>query len=94
MSAAFAIDHQLRSTVSGPAKIALAWIYNEDTHTFLHDGGTGGYTSFAAFMPNDDRAIVVLYNRGDTASGHPFTQSVFANVLGLMSGKSTPKLDQ
>jgi len=94
MSAAFAIDHQLRSTVSGPAKIALAWIYNEDTHIFFHDGGTGGYTSFAAFMPNDDRAIVVLYNRGDTASGHPFTQSVFANVLGLMSGKPTPKLDQ
>lgn len=94
MSAAFAIDHQLRAPVSGSAKIALAWLYNEDTHIFFHDGGTGGYTSFAAFMPNDDRAIVVLYNRSDLPGGHPFTQSVFANVLGLMSGKPTPKLDQ
>jgi serine-type D-Ala-D-Ala carboxypeptidase/endopeptidase len=94
LSAALAIDHQLRAPVSGPAKIALAWVYNEDTHTFFHDGGTGGYTSFAAFMPNDDRAIVVLYNRSDVGSGHPFTQTVFANILGLMSGKPTPKLDQ
>lgn len=94
MPGALAIDHQLRSSVSGPAKIALAWVYNEDTHIFFHDGGTGGYTSFAAFMPNDDRAIVVLYNRSDLPGGHPFTQTVFANVLGLMSGKPTPKLDQ
>jgi len=94
MSAALALDHQLRAPVNGSAKIALAWLYNEDTHTFFHDGGTGGYTSFAAFMPNDDRAIVVLYNRSDLPGGHPFTQSVYANVLGLMSGRPTPKLEK
>jgi D-alanyl-D-alanine-carboxypeptidase/D-alanyl-D-alanine-endopeptidase len=94
LPAALALDHQPRAIVAGPAKIALAWVYNEQTKIYFHDGGTGGYTSFAAFMPDDDRAIVVLYNRADTTSGHPFTQSVFANVVGLMSGKPTPKLDQ
>jgi CubicO group peptidase (beta-lactamase class C family) len=93
LPAAFTLDHQLRSTVAGPAKIALAWIYNEQTHIYFHDGGTGGYTSFAAFIPSEDRAIVVLYNREDTASGNPFTQRVFGNVYGLLSGKPTPKLD-
>jgi CubicO group peptidase (beta-lactamase class C family) len=93
MPAALAADHQLRATVAGQAKIALAWVYNEQTKIYFHDGGTGGYTSFAAFMPDEDRAIVVLYNCGDTASGNPFTQRVFGNVYGLISGKPTPKLD-
>jgi len=93
LSAAFALDHQLRAAGIGSTKIALAWLYNEQTHIYAHDGGTGGYTSFAAFMPNEDRAFVVLYNRADAASANPFTQLVFANVYGLMSGKPTPKLD-
>ena len=94
ISAAFALDHQLRASGIGPAKVALAWLYNEQTKIYFHDGGTGGYSSFAAFLPADDRAIVVLYNRSDVATGNPFAQSIFFNIVGLMSGQPTVKLAQ
>lgn len=94
LPAAIAVDHQLRATGIGPAKVALAWLYNEQTKIYFHDGGTGGYSSFAAFLPTEDRAIVVLYNRSDVASGNPFAQRVFFNIVGLMSGQPTVKLDQ
>jgi serine-type D-Ala-D-Ala carboxypeptidase/endopeptidase len=92
--AAIAQDHQLRGTGIGPAKVALAWLYNEQTKIYFHDGGTGGYSSFAAFLPTDDRAIVVLYNRSDVTTGNPLAQSIFFNIVGLMSGQPTVKLDQ
>jgi serine-type D-Ala-D-Ala carboxypeptidase/endopeptidase len=94
LPAAITADHELRATGIGPAKVALAWLYNEQTKIYFHDGGTGGYASFAAFMPGDDRAIVVLYNRSDVATGSPFAQRVFFNIVGLMRGEPTIKLDQ
>ncbi len=94
LPAALAADHQPRASAVGPAKIALAWLYNEQTKIYFHDGGTGGYASFAAFMPSDDRAIVVLYNRGDATAESPFAQRVFFNIVGLMTGQPTIKLDQ
>jgi CubicO group peptidase (beta-lactamase class C family) len=94
LPAALAADHQPRATGVGPTKVALAWLYNEQTKIYFHDGGTGGYASFAAFMPTDDRAIVVLYNRGDATADNPFAQRVFFNIVGLMTGQPTIKLDQ
>jgi len=94
LPAAIAQDHQLRGTGIGPAKVALAWLYNEQTKIYFHDGGTGGYSSFAAFLPSEDRAIVVLYNRSDVTTGNPLAQSIFFNIVGLMSGQPTVKLDK
>ena len=94
LSAAIAADHQLRASGVGPTKVALAWLYNEQTKIYFHDGGTGGYASFAAFMPSDDHAIVVLYNRSDATTDSPFAQRVFFHIVGLMTGQPTIKLDQ
>lgn len=94
LPAALAADHQPRATGVGPTKVALAWLYNEQTKIYFHDGGTGGFASFAAFMPGDDRAIVVLYNRSDATTANPFAQLVFFHIVGLMSGQPTIKLDQ
>jgi CubicO group peptidase (beta-lactamase class C family) len=94
LSAAIAADHQLRASGVGPTKVALAWLYNEQTKIYFHDGGTGGFASFAAFMPSDDRAIVVLYNRSDATTANPFAQLVFFHIVGLMTGQPTIKLDQ
>jgi serine-type D-Ala-D-Ala carboxypeptidase/endopeptidase len=94
LSAAIAADHQLRASGVGPTKVALAWLYNEQTKIYFHDGGTGGFASFAAFMPSDDRAIVVLCNRSDATTANPFAQLVFFHIVGLMTGQPTIKLDQ
>jgi serine-type D-Ala-D-Ala carboxypeptidase/endopeptidase len=91
---ALAADHQLRASAVGPTKVALAWVFNEQTKIYFHDGGTGGFASFAAFIPADDRAIVVLYNRSDATTANPFAQLVFFHIVGLMTGQPTIKLDQ
>ncbi len=90
---AIALDHQLRADVAPQMKIALAWLYDEPQQEFMHDGGTGGYTSIVGFSPREDRALVVLYNREDITPGKlPFTQRVAANVSGLMKGTPAPPL--
>jgi D-alanyl-D-alanine-carboxypeptidase/D-alanyl-D-alanine-endopeptidase len=48
---------------AGPgSKIAYAWMFNSETGTYWHNGGTGGYTSFAFFNPQRRYAAVVLTN--------------------------------
>lgn len=64
------------------------------TGIYWHNGGTGGYTSDAAFSPKDDRAVVVLYNREDLGSAPiMFVERVAANVGELISGKPALPLE-
>ena len=56
-------------------RIALAWAYSTDNGTYWHDGGCGGYCSYAFFHPEGDYAAVVLVNQ------HPGLAS-FADLLG------------
>jgi serine-type D-Ala-D-Ala carboxypeptidase/endopeptidase len=44
-------------------RIALGWVKDLSTGDYFHDGGTGGYCSYAMFNPLEDFAIVVLVNR-------------------------------
>jgi CubicO group peptidase (beta-lactamase class C family) len=75
LAAALIQSHQLRA--DGPSgKIALAWIFQPATGDYWHDGGTGGYSSYAFFNPKGDYAAVVLLN---TTVG---PNSSFADLLG------------
>ncbi len=62
LAGAFAFSHQLRESASNGGQIALAWAYVPDTGTYLHDGGTAGFSSYAFFNPRADYAAVVLIN--------------------------------
>lgn len=87
LSEAITMTHKLRADGPPGMKVGMGWIYQEANGTYWHDGATGGYTSFVAFQPAHDRAVVVLYNREDLgASALPFTQRVAANVIALLSG--------
>jgi D-alanyl-D-alanine-carboxypeptidase/D-alanyl-D-alanine-endopeptidase len=75
LTAALIQSHQLRAV--GPSgKIALAWIFQSASGDYWHNGGTGGYSSYAFFNPKGDYAAVVLLN---TTVG-PNTS--FADLLG------------
>jgi CubicO group peptidase (beta-lactamase class C family) len=65
----------LRADAGPGLKIAFAWLYNPETHNYWHNGGTGGYSSFAFFNPTAGYAGVVLVNR---------TVSPRANVADLI----------
>jgi serine-type D-Ala-D-Ala carboxypeptidase/endopeptidase len=77
----------------GPGrKIAYAWVFNPETGTYWHNGGTGGYTSYAFFNPQYRYAAVVLTNLAISP------ESMFADTLGThveqrFSGKQVIKLE-
>jgi CubicO group peptidase (beta-lactamase class C family) len=75
LAAALRQSHQLRADAGPDLKIAFAWLYNPETHNYWHNGGTGGYSSFAFFNPKAGYAGVVLVNR---------TVSPRANVADLI----------
>jgi CubicO group peptidase (beta-lactamase class C family) len=59
-SPALRLSHQLRAGIAPGTRIALAWIYDEDTGTYWHNGAISGYYSYAFFNSKGDYAGVVL----------------------------------
>jgi len=76
LPAALKRSHTLQADVSGNLKIAYAWMYDTATETYWHNGGTGGYSSFAFFNPKRNYAGVVLVNMTVNPSGS------FADAVG------------
>ncbi|MCP5119746.1 MAG: serine hydrolase, partial [bacterium] len=56
-------SHWIRADVVDGLKIGLGWVYYTDNKTYWHNGGTGGYSSYAFFHPERDFAAIVLVNR-------------------------------
>jgi serine-type D-Ala-D-Ala carboxypeptidase/endopeptidase len=75
LAAALRQSHELRADAGPGLKIAFAWLYNPESHNYWHNGGTGGYSSFAFFNAREGYAGVVLVNR---------TVSPRANVADLI----------
>ena len=91
LPAAVALDHEARADTGGGGKIALAWFFNPKTSSLDHNGGTGGYGSFARLNPNQNWAVIALYNRD---SDDPrFVDCVGENVSALLSGEPPPQMD-
>ena len=64
LASALAESHKLRADITPGRRIALAWMYEEDSGIYQHSGGTAGYTSYAFFRPKTDYAAIVLMNTG------------------------------
>jgi CubicO group peptidase (beta-lactamase class C family) len=62
LPAAIEQTHIIHADVGHDMHIALNWFHYDDTGTFWHNGGTGGYSAYACFNPQQDFAIVVLNN--------------------------------
>jgi TonB family protein len=76
LAAALARSQTLQADVADTRKIAYAWVYDAATETYSHDGGTGGYSSYAFFSPKRNYAGIVLVNLASTTRGN------FAVVVG------------
>lgn len=62
LSSAFKAARQERADAGGPVmQIGLGWHIREHKYIW-HNGGTGGFRSFAGFDPEKKRAIVILTN--------------------------------
>jgi D-alanyl-D-alanine-carboxypeptidase/D-alanyl-D-alanine-endopeptidase len=73
LPAAIALDHILHADAGEGMHIALNWFQYDATGSFWHNGGTGGYSSYAIFNPAQDFAVIVLSNVSpgpDTITDH------------------------
>jgi CubicO group peptidase (beta-lactamase class C family) len=87
LAAALRLSHELRADVGPNVRIAFAWLYNNATGNYWHNGATGGYSSFAAFNPKDDFAVVVLYN-GTVQGQQGFADLCGEHVIQRLTGKA------
>jgi CubicO group peptidase (beta-lactamase class C family) len=62
-SDALRLVQQRRGQVAPGMQIALAWMFDEDSATYWHNGAISAYTSHALFSPRDGYAVVVLVNQ-------------------------------
>jgi CubicO group peptidase (beta-lactamase class C family) len=62
LDSAIGFQQELRADVSPGMRIALAWLWQAESGNYWHNGGTGGFSSYAFFNPKGDYAAVVLFN--------------------------------
>jgi hypothetical protein len=84
LGAALAASHVVRGDAMPGMHIALNWMRNDHASLFFHDGATGGYSSFALFAPEADRAIVVLSNT--SVGGRNYTGDVAQHIAARLDG--------
>jgi D-alanyl-D-alanine-carboxypeptidase/D-alanyl-D-alanine-endopeptidase len=82
ISAALVQSHQLWADGPCGRCIALPWFFQPATGAYWHNGGTGGYSSYAFFNPKRDFAAIVLSNTAPTR-----TSGSFADRLGQHIGQ-------
>ena len=73
---AIKMTHEIRAEVGNGMHIGLNWFRYDDTGSYWHNGGTGGFSSYAVFNPEKDFAVVVLSCTAPDAD-------TFADKLGM-----------
>lgn len=90
---AIEMSHQLRADALPGMKIAFAWLYNEKTGNYWHNGGTGGFSSFAFFSPKEDYAAVVLFNTTLGQNGS-FADRLGEHIAERLAGRPAVSLSE
>jgi D-alanyl-D-alanine-carboxypeptidase/D-alanyl-D-alanine-endopeptidase len=91
LTAALKVSQELRAEAAPGMQIAFNWLYTTADGTYWHNGGTGGYSSFAFFNPKGDYAGVVLLNTTVSATGS-FADLVGHHVEQRLTGKPAVSL--
>jgi serine-type D-Ala-D-Ala carboxypeptidase/endopeptidase len=80
---AFKLAGKSRGKLADGRHMGLAWHFAGDGVTRLHDGQTGGYSSFVAVIPKFDLAVVVLSNTASHQFTSQFGEKVAQTALGM-----------
>jgi D-alanyl-D-alanine-carboxypeptidase/D-alanyl-D-alanine-endopeptidase len=83
LPAAIAATHILHAEVGEGMHIALNWLHYDDTGSFWHNGGTGGFSSYALFNPAKDFAVIVLSNTAPDG----FTDKLGMHIAQRLEGR-------
>jgi CubicO group peptidase (beta-lactamase class C family) len=91
LNAALAMQHQLRADSLPGMKIGLAWLFDTANGEYWHNGGTGGFSSYAFFNPHGDYAAVVLLNTTLGRNGS-YADRLGKHISERMAGKAAVSL--
>jgi CubicO group peptidase (beta-lactamase class C family) len=81
---AMQLTHRTTFTVNTNLQIGLAWhllVLSKGTTIVWHNGGTGGFSSFAGIDPKTGTAIVVLTNNGKAGSADLVGVNILKKLL-------------
>ncbi len=87
MKAAIEMTHVSRADVGQGMHIGLAWLIKADGKTTWHNGGTGGYTSYASFNEAGKSGVVVLVN-----AQVPLTDQIGDRLEQVLAGENPEPL--
>jgi CubicO group peptidase (beta-lactamase class C family) len=90
LTAALAASHEVRAESLPGMHIALNWFHVDATGSYWHDGGTGGFSSFAVFDPAKDYAVIVLFNR--SIDDGMFADDLAKHIAERLLGRPTMSL--
>ncbi len=67
LSDSMILSHQIRHDKANGMSVAMAWHVKKGTEgdVFWHNGGTGGYRSFAGFVKETGKGVVILANSSE-----------------------------
>jgi serine-type D-Ala-D-Ala carboxypeptidase/endopeptidase len=91
LASALKMSHELRAEAGPTMKIGFAWLLETKTGNFWHNGGTGGYSSYAMFNPAEDYAVVVLFNTSINGEGS-FADRLGEHIAQRLSGRAAVAL--
>ncbi|MDW3192906.1 MAG: serine hydrolase [Cytophagales bacterium] len=88
LRAAMDLSHQRRHDKAGEMSVGMAWHIKKgaDGDVIWHNGGTGGYRTFAGFVKETGKGVVVLTNSSQGSDDIGF------NLLDSNSKLANPKL--
>ena len=90
LPAAIAMSHVIQGEMNKGMHIALNWFRQDETGSFFHSGGTGGYSSYTLFNPEKDYALVVLCNYEEDSTA--FAAKLALHIMQRLTGKPAVKL--
>jgi len=93
LASALQMSHEVRADAMPSMKVGLAWLFETKTGNFWHNGGTGGYSSYAFFNPKEDYAAVVLFNTTIGGNGS-FADRLGEHIAERLSGKPAISLKE
>ena len=93
LPAAIKMTHELRADANATMQIGFGWLFVTATGTYWHNGGTGGFNSYAFFNPKEDYAGIVLFNSTVGPTGG-FADSVGQHMEQRLAGKPAISLVQ
>jgi D-alanyl-D-alanine-carboxypeptidase/D-alanyl-D-alanine-endopeptidase len=85
LPAAIAASHESRVEVDSGMHIALNWFRVDETGSYWHNGGTGGHSSFAVFVPAKKVAVIVLCNR--SVDDRTFADDIGKHIVQRLTGR-------